>query len=163
MQNQRPTAAAATVMLFLGLAGLLLLGIEQVGGLPWTMPRFWYSRGLIIGGFFAISAICGAMLQWRLNHPHTDWQPRELGDRFESLVFYTKEACPLCDEAREVLSRYRQYLPPVVEVDIETDPQIREQFCTCVPVVEVDGRVRFRGRVSEPLLRRLIDGAPVHE
>ncbi|MFG0335085.1 MAG: hypothetical protein ACF8TS_17140 [Maioricimonas sp. JB049] len=143
MQNTPPAAAAvASVMLFIGIGGLLLLGIERIRGLPWDMPRFWYTRGLIVGGLFAIATVCGAMMQWRLNHPHTDWTPRELGPRFESLVLYTRQTCPLCEEARAVLSEYRQFLPPVVEVD---------------------GRVRFRGRVSEPLLRRLIDGAPVHE
>jgi hypothetical protein len=28
-----------------------------------------------------------------------------------------------------------------------------------VPVVEIDGRVRFRGRINEVLLRRIIDHA----
>ena len=29
------------------------------------------------------------------------------------------------------------------------------------PVVELDGKIRFRGRVNEILLRRLIEGAPI--
>ena len=30
---------------------------------------------------------------------------------------------------------------------------------TCVPVVAIDGKIRFRGRVDAVLLRRLIAGA----
>jgi hypothetical protein len=43
-------------------------------------------------------------------------------------------------------------------IDIDTDPALRAEFDTCVPVVEIDGRVRFRGRVDEVLLRRLLRG-----
>ena len=32
-----------------------------------------------------------------------------------------------------------------------TIPQLREQFDTCVPVVEIDGKIRFRGRVNRML------------
>ena len=45
-----------------------------------------------------------------------------------------------------------------------TDPQLRELHGTSIPVVEIDGQIRFRGRVDEMLLRRLIEGAsPVEE
>ena len=42
-------------------------------------------------------------------------------------------------------------------VDIDADPALRERFDTCVPVVEIDGQVRFRGRVEPVLLRRMFD------
>jgi predicted thioredoxin/glutaredoxin len=41
-------------------------------------------------------------------------------------------------------------------VDIDAEPELREKFNTCVPVVEIDGKVRFRGKVDPILLRRLI-------
>jgi predicted thioredoxin/glutaredoxin len=43
-------------------------------------------------------------------------------------------------------------------VDIDADPELRLQFDHCVPVVAIDGKVRFRGRVNPTLLRRLLDG-----
>jgi len=46
------------------------------------------------------------------------------------------------------------------QVDIDADPELRSQFDTCVPVISTDGRIRFRGRVNEVLLRRLIEGTP---
>jgi glutaredoxin len=73
---------------------------------------------------------------------------------------YTREGCHLCDHARDTLVKYRRYLPAVEEIDIDGDPQLIEQFHTWVPVVELDGKVRFRGDVDELLLRRLIEGTP---
>jgi glutaredoxin len=69
------------------------------------------------------------------------------------VVLYTRQGCHLCDEARALLRRYG--LAPQL-VDIDADPQLRARYDTCVPVVAIDGRVRFRGRVNEILLRRLL-------
>jgi glutaredoxin len=111
-------------------------------------------------GFSALLLLSGGMLLWRSGHRATDWRPRAPGRRFNSVVFYTRADCPLCEEAREVLARYRRHLPPLVEVDIDGDTELMRQLGTCIPVVEFDGKVRFRGRVSEALLRRLLEGTP---
>ena len=70
------------------------------------------------------------------------------------VILYTRQGCHLCDNARDVLLRYG--LRPQL-VDIDTDPALREQFDTCVPVVVIDGKERFRGRVNEVLLNRLLN------
>jgi glutaredoxin len=44
----------------------------------------------------------------------------------------------------------------VKEVDVDADPALRERYTECVPVVLIDGKERFRGRVDERLLRRLL-------
>jgi hypothetical protein len=41
-------------------------------------------------------------------------------------------------------------------VDVDTDPELADRYGECVPVVVVDGRVRFRGVVKPVLLRRLL-------
>ena len=71
-----------------------------------------------------------------------------------NVVLYTRQGCCLCDEAEAVLARHglRARL-----VDIDAAPELREQFTNCVPVVEIDGKVRFRGRVNEVLLKRLLE------
>jgi len=46
-------------------------------------------------------------------------------------------------------------LQPTV-IDIDQDSALRERFDTCVPVVEIDGTIRFRGRVDAVLLRRIV-------
>jgi glutaredoxin len=68
-------------------------------------------------------------------------------------ILYTRRGCHLCDDARELLKRYG--LAPR-DVDIDADPMLRARYDTCVPVVEIDGRERFRGRIDERLLRRLL-------
>lgn len=69
------------------------------------------------------------------------------------VTLYTRQGCHLCDDAAALLQRHG--LSPRL-VDIDLDPALRERFTTCVPVVEIDGRVRFRGRVNEVLLRRVL-------
>ena len=69
------------------------------------------------------------------------------------IVLYTRTGCHLCDEAHALLARYA--LTPRL-VDIDADPELRARFHTCVPVVEIEGKIRFRGRVNEVLLRRLL-------
>jgi glutaredoxin len=70
-----------------------------------------------------------------------------------SVVLYTRDGCHLCEVARRVLEEHG--LSPE-SVDIDADPELRKRFDTCVPVVEIDGRIRFRGRVEPVLLRRLL-------
>lgn len=69
------------------------------------------------------------------------------------VVIYTRAGCPLCEEAREVLQRHG--LQPRM-IDIDPVDELRERFTNCVPVVVIDGKERFRGRVNEVLLRRLL-------
>jgi thiol-disulfide isomerase/thioredoxin len=63
---------------------------------------------------------------------------------------YSKKDCHLCDEAKAVLARVHERIPfELVEVDIEQDPKLFEQFKNDVPVVFVDGRKAFKHRVEE--------------
>jgi glutaredoxin len=71
-----------------------------------------------------------------------------------SVVLYTRSGCRLCEEARDLLVRHG--LAPQ-EVDIDGDAALRERFDECVPVVAIDGQVRFRGIVNPRLLRRLLE------
>ena len=71
----------------------------------------------------------------------------------DQVVLYSRSGCHLCDEALTLLKRCG--LDPQV-VDIDQHPSVRERFDMCVPVVEINGQVRFRGRVNEILLRRLL-------
>lgn len=68
---------------------------------------------------------------------------------------YTRRGCHLCEDAKALLLRHG--LTPH-EVDIDADPQLVERYNTCVPVVVIAGKERFRGRVDEVLLRRLLRG-----
>jgi len=69
------------------------------------------------------------------------------------VIVYTRKGCHLCDDARELLIRHG--VDPTM-IDIDENPKLKEEFDTCVPVVSIGGRVRFRGRVNETLLRRIL-------
>jgi glutaredoxin len=70
-------------------------------------------------------------------------------------LLYTRKGCHLCDEARVLLEQFG--LHPQL-IDIDGDPQLRERYNECVPVVMIDGRERFRGRIDRRLLARLLEG-----
>lgn len=69
------------------------------------------------------------------------------------VVVYTRQGCHLCHEAEQLLRRHG--LSPDL-VDIDADPALLARYTDCVPVVVIDGQERFRGRVNEVLLRRLL-------
>src|SRR5262245_66416445 len=71
-----------------------------------------------------------------------------------NVILYTRQGCHLCEEALAVLERHG--LSPRL-VDIDADPILRERYNECVPVVEIDGCERFRGRGNGVLLRRPLD------
>jgi len=74
-------------------------------------------------------------------------------------TLYTKAGCHLCDGAKQFLSDERRRWAFIFEtVDIDTDPILREKYGDCVPVLVLDGKVRFRGRINPVLFRRLIKG-----
>ncbi len=81
-----------------------------------------------------------------------------------NVILYTRTGCHLCDEADQVLAEHGLQAK---KVDIDADDinagdinadqaALREKFDTCVPVVEIDGKVRFRGRIDPLLLKRLL-------
>ena len=67
---------------------------------------------------------------------------------------YTRAGCHLCDQAAEVLNRYGLSYQ---SVDIDADVELRARYNECVPVVVIDGKERFRGRIDELLLRPPVD------
>jgi glutaredoxin len=70
---------------------------------------------------------------------------------------YSRRGCHLCEEALELLRREQRAARFEMTVtDVDTEPGLVEQYGSCVPVVLVDGKVRFRGRVNPVLLRRLL-------
>ena len=70
------------------------------------------------------------------------------------VILYTRSNCCLCDEAEQLLNKH---FVRHSKVDIDSEPDLQNKFDTCVPVVEIDGKVRFRGKMNEILLKRLLD------
>jgi glutaredoxin len=63
----------------------------------------------------------------------------------------------LCDKAQEFLKRQqRLHGFTFAEIDIDRDAELRERHDRWVPVIEVNGRVRFRGGINPFLWNRLL-------
>ena len=69
------------------------------------------------------------------------------------VVLYSRKGCHLCDVAADLLRRHGLEFELI---DVDADPELRQRYNECVPVVVIDGKERFRGRVDELLLRRLL-------
>jgi glutaredoxin len=69
------------------------------------------------------------------------------------VVVYSRPGCHLCEEAIALLAEYGL---SAREVNIDEDSRLLAEYNTCIPVVEIDGKERFRGRVDRMLLKRLL-------
>ena len=76
------------------------------------------------------------------------------------VTLYTRQGCHLCEEARDRLeAARRRWGFALATADVDADPALLERYGECVPVVTVNGKVRFRGRVNSVLLERLLQAA----
>jgi glutaredoxin len=139
------------------LIGSLALVVMAIPSWRWAIPWRWFHEALPIWLLFALASTAGGLrLLYRADYDGTDWSPERPGQRFRTALLYSRANCPLCEEAEALLMDYSRFLPPLKIVDISTDPELTERHGLSIPVVEFDGEIRFRGRVSEILLRRLI-------
>ena len=70
-----------------------------------------------------------------------------------TLILYGRPGCHLCDDARAVLEGVGA---PFEEIDITTDDALHAAYLERIPVVTLDGEVRFEYFVDEAALRRLL-------
>ena len=79
-------------------------------------------------------------------------------------LLYTRAECPLCEEAWEMLVRYQKSHGFVLEVrNVDESAELCTEFGTCVPVLAINGKVRFRGRINEVLLLRILSTGKAQE
>ncbi|MGP4061330.1 glutaredoxin family protein [Halobacillus sp. H74] len=50
------------------------------------------------------------------------------------VILYTRNKCPLCEEVRNLISLFNV---DVIEIDIETDPVLLENYMFEVPVLKI--------------------------
>ena len=73
------------------------------------------------------------------------------------VTLYTRRGCHLCETAWQRLQRARRRHGFALEaVDIDRDAELVALYGLQVPVVTVNGKVRFRGQVNGVLLERLL-------
>ena len=73
------------------------------------------------------------------------------------VTVYTRAQCCCCHKAIDVLADAQKRFGFAIDrVDIDADPELVARYDTEVPVVAIDGKVRFRGVVNPALLERLL-------
>src|SRR4051812_11795956 len=69
-----------------------------------------------------------------------------------AVLLYHRKGCHLCDIALEQLHAAQQVFAFDLQVkDVDDDPALVADYGECVPVVAINGKVRFRGQVNAVL------------
>ena len=79
--------------------------------------------------------------------------------RLEHLHFtlFTRQGCHLCEDAELLLQKEQQRYHYQLEiVDVDSQKELVARFGEQVPVVTVNGEIRFRGTINPVLLARLL-------
>ena len=83
------------------------------------------------------------------------WPRKKAAD--STVVLYTRQGCHLCEQAWRQLEQARQrHGFTLQQVDIDDDPDLVRAYGECVPVVTMNGKIRFRGAINRVLLERLL-------
>jgi glutaredoxin len=75
------------------------------------------------------------------------------------VVVYSRKGCHLCDVVKETLTQVQRDADfQWHEVDIDVDPQLRQEYNDEVPVVFIDGRKAFKYRMDGREFLRALAG-----
>lgn len=73
------------------------------------------------------------------------------------VTVFSRKGCTCCEHAMVDLQEFaRMYALEIQTVDVDTDPELTAQYGLEVPVIAIDGKVRFRGKVNRILMQRLL-------
>lgn len=141
-----------TAFLVLGAILSCLVFVDRWTDIVVNYPRIWYqTQGFHL--LLCVTFFCGGA--WLLHSARAS--EILILPAFTNVTVYSKPNCELCDRALDLLREFGPAIPDVDLVDISNDAELMNEFAESVPVVEIDGVVRFRGIVSRELLQRLID------
>lgn len=69
---------------------------------------------------------------------------------------FTRRGCHLCDDAWSfLLSEQTRYHFSLEKIDIE-EANLEEEYGEMIPVITIDGKLRFHGRINPVLFHRLM-------
>ena len=150
----RLNSILGSVFLFLGGVLSALIFLDRWTAINVRFPDVWYvSQNFHL----AMCVGCFVIGWWAHRNAAAGSQTQRATDPlFRTLRVYTKPECKLCDQALDVIQIYAADLPEIELINITGDPELEAQHGESIPVVEIDGRIRFRGIVSAELLNRLI-------
>ena len=73
------------------------------------------------------------------------------------VVLYKAEGCHLCERAKAQLDELRDELGfELVEIAIDSDPELESRYRELIPVVEIDGEVAFTYHVHRAAFLRRV-------
>ena len=83
------------------------------------------------------------------------WPRRRLDNL--NFILYTREDSHLCEDAWKLLKKKQERYDFLLEsVDVDSASDLANRFGDQVPVVSVNGQIRFRGTINPILLTRLL-------
>ncbi|MFO0867096.1 MAG: glutaredoxin family protein [Gemmataceae bacterium] len=86
------------------------------------------------------------------------WKTRPRTDL--AFLLFTRTGCHLCDDAHALLEAERAKYGFAISVrNVDDDPEWVRAYGNCVPVVLINDKVRFRGKVNPVLLRRILEAS----
>ncbi len=100
-----------------------------------------------------LASIGFSTIMWRLLQRRRERAAMQRRAGAYETIVYTRNGCCLCKDAFRILAKHG-FQPKFV--DIDGDSRLVELYGDQIPVVVMNGKVRFRGRVNESLLRRLL-------
>ncbi|PIQ99222.1 MAG: thioredoxin family protein [Nitrospinae bacterium CG11_big_fil_rev_8_21_14_0_20_45_15] len=75
-----------------------------------------------------------------------------------TLEIFSKTDCSLCDIAKEIVDQTsKDFNCNVVLIDIESNPQLYEEYCEKIPVVKINGEQAFVYKVHPITLRKKLE------
>jgi glutaredoxin len=73
------------------------------------------------------------------------------------ILLYTRPGCHLCEEAESLLAQCGKGLAlNIIKIDIDIQPSLVERYGEKIPVLLINGKERFFGKVQPPLLQRAL-------
>ena len=73
-------------------------------------------------------------------------------------MLYSRPDCQLCEEMKAKLERAKTSRPiHLREVNIAGDSELEERYGLSIPVLEIAGRVAFKGRMTTSEFERKFD------
>lgn len=88
-------------------------------------------------------------MRWLEDWKRRLWARRGAAAPRIELTLFTRAHCPLCDEMKAEIARAgRADTYRLVEVDIDSDPRLVDEYGRSIPVLAIGGRAAFKGRLT---------------